>query len=144
MEKSGTDCNRNILWKCKCDCGKIKVTSASSLRTKTVQSCGCLNENNLKGMKFCRLTVIDRDYSNPGHGAKWNCICDCGTFVSVRGGALLSGTSRSCGCLNRELSTTHGKSNTRLYSIYIGMKRRCYDPKNKNYKHYGRTRNSYL
>ncbi|WP_196037370.1 hypothetical protein [Anaerotruncus colihominis] len=32
---------------------------------------------------------------------------------------------------------THGKTNTRLYTIYCGMKLRCYNPKAINYKHYG-------
>lgn len=32
---------------------------------------------------------------------------------------------------------THGKSNTRLYRIYNGMKQRCYNPQNPNYKRYG-------
>lgn len=32
---------------------------------------------------------------------------------------------------------THGKSDTRLYSIWCDMKRRCYNPKNKRYSRYG-------
>lgn len=31
----------------------------------------------------------------------------------------------------------HGGSGTRLYSIWIGMKRRCKNPNRQNYKHYG-------
>lgn len=31
----------------------------------------------------------------------------------------------------------HGMSNTRLYHIWEGMKRRCKNPKAKNYKNYG-------
>lgn len=133
----GTDNNRNRLWECKCDCGNHKITSASSLRLHQVQSCGCLNENNLLGKRFGRWVVVERDLSNPGHGAKWICKCDCGNQSSVKGYALISGESMSCGCLNREISTTHGKTNSRLYHIFTDMKRRCYNEKNKNYKHYG-------
>ena len=30
------------------------------------------------------------------------CVCDCGCVVTVLGGALLSGNTKSCGCLRRE------------------------------------------
>lgn len=32
---------------------------------------------------------------------------------------------------------THGMSNTRLYRIWTGIKSRCYNPNEPNYKHYG-------
>jgi len=31
----------------------------------------------------------------------------------------------------------HGKSNTRLYNIWRGIKKRCYDSKRQDYKNYG-------
>ena len=31
----------------------------------------------------------------------------------------------------------HGMSKTRLYRIWSGMKERCFNPNNRNYKHYG-------
>src|ERR1700709_2692300 len=31
------------LWRCKCECGVIKVIAGSSLRRLRSQSCGCLN-----------------------------------------------------------------------------------------------------
>lgn len=136
--RAGSSDNRNATWLCQCDCGKSKIVTGNALTFGYVKSCGCLNEKDLTEKRFHRLAVISRDFSNPGHGARWHCICDCGNLVSIRGSALLSGTSKSCGCLNKELSTTHGKSNTRLYRIYTDMKRRCYDVRNKNYKHYGK------
>lgn len=36
-----------------------------------------------------------------------------------------------------ELNTTHGLSKTKLYKIFHGMKQRCYNPNNPEYKHYG-------
>lgn len=51
------------------------------------------------------------------------------------------GLSKSCGCINTEItierSTTHGETKTRLYSIWRGIKRRCYEPQNISYKYYG-------
>lgn len=137
ISRKGSSENRNATWLCKCECGNTKIVTSNALKFGYVKSCGCLNENDLLGKKFHRLTVIGRDFANPGHGALWYCRCDCGNLTSVRGNALLSGSSRSCGCLNREISTIHGKSNTRLYSIFNGMRHRCYDIQSEGYKYYG-------
>jgi hypothetical protein len=34
--------SRNIVWECKCDCGKLTTVSASALKSGATQSCGCL------------------------------------------------------------------------------------------------------
>lgn len=87
----------------------------------------------LTGQKFGRLTVIKL------HGTKnktsyWLCKCDCGNEKIVRASNLKNKHVRSCGCLQQESrlthSRTHGLSKTRIYKIYLGMKKRCY---NKNY-----------
>lgn len=57
--------------------------------------------NDLTGQKYNRLTVIRRDTSKP-KGVYWICKCDCGNTVSVRAYNLTSGSTKSCGCLNRE------------------------------------------
>lgn len=58
---------------------------------------------NLLNKKFGRLTVIEQfsDWVQPSGQIKtrWKCICDCGNEVIVRTGALNSGNTRSCGCL---------------------------------------------
>lgn len=96
----------------------------------------------LHGLRFGRLTVVDKDNSNLGR-AKWNCICDCGTFVSVYASNLKRGTSRSCGCLQKEelskRKTTHGgwAKDEPLYAIWAGMKKRCNSEYHPNHKHYG-------
>lgn len=59
--------------------------------------------------------------------------------------ALLSGKSRSCGCGQREAAKkvcgdnfrTHGGSKERLYKIWAGMHKRCYNKNATNYKDYG-------
>ena len=33
---------RHTQWLCKCDCGKVVLVSANSLKRKLTQSCGCL------------------------------------------------------------------------------------------------------
>lgn len=53
-----------------------------------------------------------------------------------------SGNRTYNGCLNksgdmRGCQVTHGLSKTRLYSIWIDMKKRCYNQKNNRYANYG-------
>lgn len=75
----------------------------------------------------------------------WRCLCDCGNLTEVSSNNLLSGTTKSCGCLQKEAvrhaNITHGdtvdKKCTRLYSTWRAMKARCYNPKYHNYKWYG-------
>ena len=84
--------------------------------------------------KTCgRLTVIKR-VPNKGKNARWGCICSCGEYVEVDGCHLRNGGVKSCGCILKEAkwNKTHGLSNSRIYGIWHGMKRRC-DSGNKNY-----------
>lgn len=50
------------------------------------------------GNRYGRLTVIERA-DNIGPYAAWKCSCDCGGETIVRGQALRSGTTKSCGCI---------------------------------------------
>lgn len=99
----------------------------------------------LTGKKFARLTVIERVENSKSGVPRWKCICECGNECIVYASHLKNGNTKSCGCLQKELSAirckeqkkTHGKSNTRIYKIWRHMKDRCYNPKNKDYKLYG-------
>ena len=42
------DKKRQVLWNCKCECGKKIVTTGSSLNTGKTRSCGCLLSDILK------------------------------------------------------------------------------------------------
>lgn len=91
-------------WKCQCDCGKIKTIRRASLINGDTQSCGCMRAKDLIGQKFGRLTVIKR-VPNKNKKVCWKCRCDCGNVVIVDAGSLLSGNTKSCGCLRQQ--TTH-------------------------------------
>lgn len=54
----------------------------------------------LTGQRFGRLVVVERAGSEGP--ARWRCRCDCGTEKTVPGVGLRSGSSKSCGCLQRE------------------------------------------
>ena len=57
----------------------------------------------LIGKKFKRLTVIKRIYpNNKWEQVKWLCKCDCGNETIVHGYQLVTGNTKSCGCLQRE------------------------------------------
>ncbi len=95
----------------------------------------------LSNKRFSRLLVVSRD-GTIGKHPSWNCNCDCGETCIVRGDHLRNKKIRSCGCLEIEnrlngANTTHGKSHTRLYKIYNGMKKRCYNKNCPSFENYG-------
>jgi len=99
----------------------------------------------INNLRFGRLTVLSFDRKEKcgqkSYHNFWNCKCDCGNVLSAREDALKYGKTLSCGCLGREnrikACLKHGKSNTRLYHIWVGMKGRCHNPNNVAYKNYG-------
>lgn len=98
---------------------------------------------NIAGQRFGRLTVIER-VESPRAQAQWRCVCDCGKETVVRSQDLRNGHTKSCGCYGLEVSashtpsfSTHKESRSRLYRVWIGMKGRCNNCKNKAYSYYG-------
>lgn len=95
----------------------------------------------IQGLKFGRLTVLRKLPERRYKKVMWECICECGKIVVAATGHLTSGHTKSCGCYvkdrNIEIHTTHGETHTRLYSIWLSMKNRCNNPKNKAYFYYG-------
>lgn len=99
-------------------------------------------KNNLINQRFGRLLVTsDSGRRSTSRDVLWQCRCSCGREVVINGKRLLGGTTKSCGCLQRELlsarSTKHGGRNTRLYRIWCAMKTRCTDPNTRDWKNYG-------
>lgn len=95
------------------------------------------NYKDLTGNKYNMLTVLRR-LPNRGNNAVWECRCDCGNITKVTSGNLKNGSVKSCGCLRlKSTSTTHNKSNSRLYRIWAAMKQRCYNEDYVAYKNYG-------
>lgn len=95
----------------------------------------------LTGQRFGRLTVIERAENDPYENVRWLCRCDCGNIV-IRHGHNLKGSSEAdCGCGRpvraKKAATRHGGKNTRLYSIWVDMRRRCENPKNPSFSRYG-------
>lgn len=101
------------------------------------------NYKDLTGQKFGRLTVIGL-HETETRKTYWVCQCDCGNIKIVRSDSLQNGSIRSCGCLkkeqdkiNLEANHKHNMSGTRIYEIWQGMKKRCYNPRDLRYHRYG-------
>lgn len=102
-------------------------------------------KKDITGLRVGKLVALyfDKyDYFPSGERyEKWLCQCDCGKRLSVNKKNLLSGASKSCGCLsvesNRRRLTKHGGRNTRLYSIWCNMKGRCLNSSDSDYDRYG-------
>lgn len=90
------------------------------------------------GRRFGQLTVVCEGPKSKNRKYTWVCRCDCGSLTKpIYGDALRSGRVKGCGCLRGYNRTTHGLVHTRLYSIWTGMKSRCYRKTSGGYKHYG-------
>lgn len=96
---------------------------------------------NLVGQRFGKLTVIEKAGHSKCKKVLWRCKCDCGNESDVPTQSLTSGGTKSCGCCYNELTGArgrkHGKMNTRLYSVWRGMKERCTRESSISYKYYG-------
>ena len=99
----------------------------------------------LTGKKFGRATVVGPAESRRRKNGKpvryWKCVCDCGRYFEVCGHSLTSGHTNSCGCYKieriKQSKTTHGKTDTRLYNVWCGIKKRCNCKTDPVYNIYG-------
>lgn len=127
-------------YKCLCDCGNETVVNGSRLSNNRTVSCGCyrkevvsaLKRDNLEGQRFGRLVVQNLD-KVIDKSCYWHCICDCGNTKSTLGYNIKSGSTQSCGCIQKEiaresaksLNTTHGMTDTKVWECWSSMIARC-------------------
>lgn len=96
------------------------------------------SHKNLSGQTFGQLYVIECIGSDKHHKRLYRCQCSCGKEKITTQALLKRGEVVSCGCYQKKRqSTKEGLSNKRLYIVYTGMKRRCYNKNVKQYKDYG-------
>lgn len=104
----------SIKWKCQCDCGNITYATSTELRNGHKKSCGCLqkekateighnNRKDLTGKRFGNLIVVEYSHSQTLDSKNsivfWKCRCDCGQELIVRSQSLVTGNTKSCGCI---------------------------------------------
>lgn len=105
VEPADSDGRQHRLWKCICDCGATTFATTSDLRGGHKKSCGCLKRvshaKDHRGERFGMLTVMKRVGTNKFRKALWQCKCDCGKTVDVSSVDLVTGNTKSCGCLGK-------------------------------------------
>lgn len=115
---------------CFCDCGGQKEVRYQSLRKGWTKSCGCMSHvwtaskraKNLVGLRFGLLTAVSR-LAKIRTPTRYLCTCDCGESTEVLGTELISGGTRSCGCLQRRT----GPDNPRWRGIYEEERNRMFN-----------------
>lgn len=98
----------------------------------------------ISGFTFGSLTVLAHCGRSSGNQL-YKCRCDCGRLDSFYYCNLVTGRTRSCGCLTGSKIGArflrHGESYTRgmtaEYKAWLGMKERCFNANGKNYRYYG-------
>lgn len=123
------------LFKVQCACEKktIFLVRKDALTSGNTKGCGCLSGKNLKyikrkikysdlqvGEKFERLTVMSNIPVYPKR--KFLCLCICGNSVLVPIKHLMTGTTKSCGCLSVDTSSTFCKSRAQPEVVAITRK----------------------
>lgn len=145
--------DRSSKWLCRCSCGNISTVKGYSLRSGTTLSCGCLQREqeymDMTGKRCGHFTVLKEVERPTGKQWRhyWLCVCDCGNERTYETSQLnrIDKVNGSCGCVPRAKvsammktkKTTHGCAGTRLYSIWCGMRRRCFKEYCKEYRLYG-------
>jgi len=109
------------------------MKAAATRRARTAERAAALI-----GLRFGRLVVgALLEKRGAGGHRRVLCVCVCGGQVEVQVSNLKNGHTTSCGCHKLECGRTHGKTNTREYTVWESMKDRCLNPRNKRYADYG-------
>lgn len=98
-----------------------------------------LTGQTIRNVKVLKYVGVSRN-----HKSMFLCKCFCGKEFICIGANLKNGTTNSCGCYMRKISSENGKKNKihgfskhRLFNIHKGILERCYKEKNHDYKIYG-------
>ncbi len=101
---------------------------------------GAAMQSDLTGLRFGRLKVIRKTGKKNRH-IIWECACDCGKSKFVFRTNLVSGDSKSCGCIvietSRAKAITHGLYKTPTYYSWGSMRSRCKNKNSPNFHNYG-------
>lgn len=92
-------------WRCLCDCGQETIVGQTLLQSGRTKSCGCKGNppmEDITGKTFGSLTVLGQAGVKNGT-SYWRCLCTCGTETEVRYAYLITGHTKSCGCLQRSV-----------------------------------------
>lgn len=123
IEKLHKDAYYNFYYRCLCECGNTKIIRGDHLKYNRIFSCGCYGRErsrdskliDITGRRFGRLRAIRRSPIKSYSSSKWYCVCDCGNVTNVSINNLMSGGTKSCGCLVGEfIGNLNRKPSTQL------------------------------
>jgi len=128
---------------CRCDCGETFTLRVTQWGTR--ESCTkCRGTTHViyePGMKFNRLTLVEKVGLTASKHAIWTALCYCGATITAVAKDIGTGNTKSCGCLQREkaaaLVTTHGLTGTPEHRVWRGMLSRCHNPNDTGHHKYG-------
>lgn len=129
---------------CKCKCGEQPVVDLYQLLEGRTKSCGCLQREklalgrlhkDLTDQQFVRLKALRRDGNKVvNKSAVWVCECQCGEVISVTARDLVSGNTKSCGCLMRDHTrslTEYNKEHQTVDGVFVPLLRQKVQTNNK-------------
>lgn len=100
-----------------------------------------VNFKDRTGLRYGHLVVVRHLGSDRNYKPMWECLCDCGTSITVRGTELQRGDTKSCGCqksiICANTSRTHGMHGTPAYYSWAAMMSRCLNVAHPRYCDYG-------
>lgn len=99
--------NRQVVWKCQCDCGNITYVVGQALRSGHTKSCGCSNKKSknfidISNEVFGKLTVIEKSESTKNKHSKWLCQCECGNKEVFLSNQLRNGEKIQCSSCEKQ------------------------------------------
>jgi len=104
--------HKEVYWKCRCDCGRLKSYRSDQLRKCAPSSCGCANNYVKIGMQIGYLLVKDRFDKPNSRNMFWLCLCQaCGKERVFSSTTLRRGSNRSCGCQMNPCGQKHPSFN---------------------------------
>lgn len=95
---------------------------------------------------FAGFKETHQEGSRPRRASYVIAVCDCGKDTLVNVYHVKNGNVGSCGCSRSKFliqaKTKHGhapfnRKQSKVYTIWKGMKRRCSNPNDSHFKHYG-------
>ena len=94
--------------------------------------------------RFHRLLVVEElepiQYART-FVRRYRCLCDCGTEIIAQRPNLKRGATKSCGCWKKETAgqhvVKHHMSNSPEHRIWVGIRKRCTNPKDTGFHLYG-------
>ncbi len=125
-----------------CECGEHETVLCTKLATGKKTMCKkCSNTPSKSliklGTRFGKLTVIGYEENHRvGTHYKYKVLCDCGNEQMFYSTQLKHGRNMCTKCMYLSKGN-HFMSDTKLYRVYRGIKRRCYKDKCTGYNNYG-------